>query len=256
MSIRGKVVLVTGGTSGIGEGCTRHFAEEGARVVCASNQEAEGRSLEEDLRGAGHDVRFVPADVMDESSVREMVRQTVEHFGRLDAVHCNAGVWRGGKVTDFTEADWELVMGVNVKGVMTTLKYAVPEMERVGEGVVVITTSVAAFIGFPQHALYCASKAALEALVKCMATDYAGVIRTVGVCPGTINTPMLAQTAAGWEESLDELYRDIEQKIPVRRMGRPEDVAKAAAFLMSDAASYINGTSIALDGGTMVLPPW
>ncbi len=256
MSIQGRVVLVTGGTSGIGEGCTRYFAKVGARVVCASNQEEAGRELEAELRSAGQDVRYIPVDVTDESSVRAMVEQAVDHYGQIDAVHCNAGVWRGGKVTDFNEADWELVMGVNVKGVMTTLKYVVPEMERVGKGVVVITTSVAAFIGFPQHALYCASKAALEALVKCMATDYAGVIRTVGVCPGTINTPMLAQTAAGWEESLDELYRDIEQKIPVRRMGTPEDIAKAAAFLMSDDASYINGTSIALDGGTMVLPPW
>lgn len=256
MSIQGKVILVTGGTSGIGAGCTRHFCEQGAHVVFASNRAEEGRALESELRAAGHDALFVFTDVTDEESVSDLVDRCIFTHGRIDAVHCNAGVWRGGKVTEFTDDDWDLIMGVNVKGVMTTLKYVVPEMEKAGKGVVVITTSVAAYVGFPQHALYCASKAAIDALIRCMATDYAGVIRTVGICPGTIDTPMLAQTAVGWEAPLEELYREIEQKIPVRRLGKPEDVARAAAFLMSDEAGYINGTSLVLDGGTLALPPW
>lgn len=256
MSIAGKVVVVTGGTSGIGRACSLHFASAGARVVIGSNQREEGDALQREIAARGGDARYIYVDVADEASVRDFVAAAVAHYGRIDAVHANAGVWRGGKVVDVTDEDWNAVMGVNVRGVFNILKYTVPEMEKAGRGVVLITTSVAAYIGFPAHALYCASKAAIDALVRCMATDYAGVIRTVGISPGTIDTPMLAQTAVGWKHSLEELYQDIERKIPVRRLGRPEDVARVAAFLISDEASYINGTTIVLDGGTMALPPW
>lgn len=256
MSLTDKVIVVTGGTSGIGEGCSRHFAECGAKVVFASNQQEQGEKLEQELRAAGRDVRFVPTDVMAEDSVRHLVQRAVEFYGRIDGVHCNAGVWSKGRVTDFDEAAWDFIMGVNVKGVLWTAKHAIPVMEKQGNGVMVITTSVAAFIGFPEHALYCASKAALEALVRCLATDHAGKVRVVGVCPGTIDTPMLAASCAGWDKPVAELYADVEKKIPVRRLGQPLDIAKAAAFLLSDDASYINATSLILDGGTMALPPW
>lgn len=256
MSISGMVVVITGGTSGIGAVCTRHLAEQGAKVVCVSNQREQGETLQAELRGAGHESSFLFADVTEEESVKGLVAQVLERYGRIDAVHCNAGVWREGTVRDFTQADWDFVMGVNVKGTFTTLKYVVPVMERQGAGVVVVTTSVAAFVGFPKHALYCASKGALEALVRCLATDHAGVIRAVGVCPGTIDTPMLAQTAGGWDRPLEALYDDIRQRIPVKRLGQPLDIARALAFLISDDARYINGTSLVLDGGTMALPPW
>ena len=256
MSLQEKVIIVTGGTSGIGEACSRHFAGLGARVVIASNQDERGRALESELRAAGRDVRFVPVDVANEESVQAMVRRAVEHYGRIDGVHCNAGVWARGKVTDFDEATWIKVMNVNVKSVFLTAKHVVPIMERQGKGVIVITTSVAAFVGFPAHALYCASKAALEALIRCLATDHAGWLRVAGVCPGTIDTPMLAASCEGWNKPVEELYADVARRIPVRRLGQPLDIAQAAAFLLSDQAGYINGTSIVLDGGTMALPPW
>lgn len=256
MSLQEKVIVVTGGTSGIGEACSRHFAGLGARVVIASNQDERGRALENELRAAGREVRFVPVDVANEESVQAMVRRAVEHYGRIDGVHCNAGVWARGKVTDFDEATWSRVMNVNVKSVFLTAKHVVPIMERQGKGVIVITTSVAAFVGFPAHALYCASKAALEALIRCLATDHAGWLRVVGVCPGTIDTPMLAASCEGWNKPVEELYADVARRIPVRRLGQPLDIAQAAAFLLSDQAGYINGTSIVLDGGTMALPPW
>lgn len=256
MSVADKVIIVTGGTSGIGAACSRHLAELGAKVVIASNQPAEGRVMEAALQAEGRTVRFVETDVSREESVKTLVEQTLAAYGRIDAVHCNAGVWMEGKVTDFNEAAWEKVMGVNVKGNFWVAKHVIPIMERQGKGVIVITTSVAAFIGFPAHALYCASKAALEALIRCLTTDHAGCVRVVGVCPGTIDTPMLAASAAGWDKPLAELYADVERRIPVRRLGQPMDVARAVAFLMSDDASYINGTSLVLDGGTMALPPW
>lgn len=256
MALAGKVILVTGGTSGIGKACSRHFAELGARVAIVSNQPDRGAALETELRGAGYDAGFCFADVSLEASVQAAVNHVLERYGRIDGVHCNAGVWGQGKVTEFDEAAWDKIMGVNVKSVFWTAKHTIPVMERLGQGVFLITTSVAAFIGFPQHALYCASKGALESLVRCLAADHAGKVRVVGICPGTIDTPMLAATCAGWDKPVAELYADVARRIPVRRLGQPIDVARAAAFLLSDDAGYINATSIVLDGGTLALPPW
>ncbi len=256
MDLKDKVILVTGGTSGIGEACTRHFASLGAKVVTASNQQDRGEALEAELRGSGHEVRFVFADVALEASVAGMVDFALTRYGRLDGVHCNAGVWGKGRVTEFDDAIWEKIMSVNVKSVFWTAKHAIPAMEAEGQGVFLVTTSVAAFIGFPAHALYCASKGALESLVRCLATDHAGKVRVVGICPGTIDTPMLAATCDGWDKPVEELYAEVAKRIPVRRLGQPLDIAKTAAFLLSDDSEYINATSIVLDGGTMALPPW
>lgn len=255
-SLQDKVLLVTGGTSGIGEACSRHFAALGARVVIASNQDERGATLEKELRAAGREARFVFTDVSREESVQAMVARAVEFYGRIDGVHCNAGVWGKGKVTEFDDAAWDKIMGVNVKSVFWTAKHAVPVMEQQGKGVMLITTSVAAFVGFPAHALYCASKGALESLIRCLATDHAGKVRVVGICPGTIDTPMLAATCEGWDKPVAELYAEVARRIPVRRLGQPQDIAHTAAFLLSDEAGYVNGTSIILDGGTMALPPW
>ncbi len=256
MKLKDKVIVVTGGSSGIGAACVREFAKEGAKVVAASNQEADGKALAEELTMAGKDVRFVVCDVSREESVAGLVGEAKEAHGRIDGVHCNAGVWGQGKVGDFSEAEWDRIMGVNVKGAFWLAKHTVPVMEKATGGVFLVTTSVAAHIGFPSHALYCASKAALEALIRCLAVDHAGKLRVVGICPGTIDTPMLAASCAGWDKPVEELYAEVEKRIPVRRLGQPEDLARAAVFLMSDEAGYINGTSLVLDGGTMALPPW
>jgi NAD(P)-dependent dehydrogenase (short-subunit alcohol dehydrogenase family) len=256
MALTDKVIVVTGGTSGIGEGCARHFASLGAKVLITSNQQDRGAELEAELREAGQEVRFVFCDVARENSVQAMVETAMWHYGRIDGVHCNAGVWAKGKATDFNEAVWEKVMNVNVKSVLWTAKHIVPVMEKQEKGVILITTSVAAHIGFPAHALYCASKAALEAIVRCLAVDHAGKVRVVGISPGTIDTPMLAATCEGWDKPIAELYAEVARRIPVRRLGQPRDIAQTAAFLLSDEAEYINATTVVLDGGTMALPPW
>jgi len=256
MSLLDKVIVVTGGTSGIGEGCVRHFAELGAKVVAASIQREEGEALAEAERDAGHDVSFVYADVSDEASVQALVARTLELHGRIDGLVSNAGVLRMGSVAEFDEAMWDAVMGVNVKGNLWLAKHVAPVMEDQGGGVICILTSVAAFVGFPNHTLYCASKAALEALVRSLAVELAGKVRVVGVCPGTIDTPMLASSCEGWDKPVAEIYAEVEQKIPVRRLGQPLDVARAIAFLISDDASYINATCLVMDGGTLALPPW
>ncbi len=256
MGLAEKVVIVTGGTSGIGEGCVTHFAELGAKVVAASIQREEGEALAEAEREAGNDVTFVYADVSDEASVQALVARTLELHARIDGLVSNAGVLRMGSVTEFDEAMWDAVMGVNVKGNLWLAKHVAPAMERQGGGVICILTSVAAFVGFPNHTLYCASKAALEALVRSLAVELAGKVRVVGVCPGTIDTPMLASSCEGWDKPVAEIYAEVETKIPVRRLGHPLDVARAIAFLLSDDASYINATCLVMDGGTLALPPW
>jgi len=256
MSLTDKAILVTGGTSGIGEGCCHHFAELGARVVAASNQQEQGQALEKAVRAKGHELRFVHTDVADEESVRQLVARTLELYGRVDCLVSNAGVLEMGKVTEFDDAMWDAVMGVNVKGNLWLAKHVVPVMEKQGKGVICITTSVAAFVGFPNHTLYCASKAALEAMVRSLAVELAGCVRVVGVCPGTIDTPMLAASCEGWVKPVAEIYAEVETRIPVRRLGQPVDMARAIAFLLSDDASYINATTLVMDGGTLALPPW
>ncbi len=256
MSISGRSIIITGGTSGIGEGFTRHFAEIGAKVVTSSIQREAGEALQEELRAAGHDVSYIYCDVTDEMQVADLVQQTVALHGRVDGACSNAGAWVEGTVEDFDDAQWDLVMGVNLRGNLLLAKHLVPVFRGQGEGVLLITTSTAAYVGFPAHALYCASKSALVALIRCLTTDHAGYMRCVGICPGTIDTPMLAASAEGFDQPIDELYAEVAEKIPVKRLGTPEDVAKAAAFLLSDDAGFIAGSSVFLEGGTLALPPW
>jgi NAD(P)-dependent dehydrogenase (short-subunit alcohol dehydrogenase family) len=256
-NLRDKVILVTGGTSGIGLACSELFARSGAKVVAMSIQDAEGQALAERLTGEGHEFLFHLGDVSREEDVKSAVNLAVNRFGRLDAAHANAGVLRNQKITDLAVDDFHLVINVNLLGAVLVAKHAIPVMQRQGRGVICFTTSVAADVGFPEHAVYCASKAAVVALMRSLTTDHSPEgIRFVAVSPGTIDTPMLAASCEGWDKPKEELYADVARKIPVRRMGQPMDVARAVAFLLSDDAEFINGSVIHLEGGTLALPPW
>lgn len=256
-SISGKTILITGGTSGIGLATTELLASQGANVVAMSIQEAEGKALEKRLSAEGRQVVFHFGDVSKEPDVKAAVDLAVTRFGRLDAVHSNAGLLRNFKIPDMTLDQFHAMLNVNLLGPALVAKHAIPVMERQGKGVIVFTTSVAADIGFPAHGIYCASKAALVALIRCLTTDHSPKgIRFLGVSPGTIDTPMLAASCEGWSKPREELYADVAKKIPVQRMGQPIDVAKAVAFLISDDAGFINGSIVHLEGGTLCLPPW
>lgn len=255
--MQGKTVLITGGTSGIGEATTELLACQGANVVTMSIQQAEGEALQRRLAAEGRQVVFHYGDVTKEDDVAAAVEKATSRFGRLDAVHSNAGLLRNFKIPDMSVDQFHAVMNVNLLGPALVAKHAIPVMERQGKGVIVFTTSVAADIGFPAHGIYCASKAALVALIRCLTTDHSPKgIRFLGVSPGTIDTPMLAASCEGWDKPREELYADVAKKIPVQRMGQPMDVAKAVAFLMSDDAGFINGSIVHLEGGTLCLPPW
>ena len=255
--LQGKVILITGGTSGIGQACTELFARSGARVVTMSIQESEGTAIQEQLTGEGHQCVFHYGDVSREDDVKAGVDLAVDKFGRLDAVYANAGVLRNQKITELTVEDFHTMINVNLLGVALTCKHAIPVMEKQGKGCICITTSVAADIGFPGHAVYCASKAGLVALMRSLTTDHSpNGVRFVGVSPGTIDTPMLAASCEGWDKPREELYADVAKKIPIQRMGTPMDVARAVAFLLSEDAGFINGSVVHLEGGTLALPPW
>lgn len=252
-----KVILITGGTSGIGEASTELFARSGAKVVTMSIQGVEGKALEERLTGEGRECVFHFGDVSKEEDVKAAVDLAVEKFGRLDAVFANAGVLRNQRITDITVDDFRTIIDVNLLGIVLICKHAIRVMERQRKGVICITTSVASQIGFPEHAVYGASKAALVALMRSLVTDHSpNGVRFVGVSPGTIDTPMLAASCEGWDKPKEELYADVAKKIPIQRMGQPIDVARAVAFLLSDEAEFINGTEVHLEGGTLALPPW
>jgi NAD(P)-dependent dehydrogenase (short-subunit alcohol dehydrogenase family) len=255
--LKGRTILVTGGTSGIGEACTGLLARRGAKVVTMSIQAEEGARLAEQLTSAGHDCVFHYGDVSKEDDVEAAVDLAVKHFGGLDAVHANAGVLRNQKITELSLDDFHLMINVNLLGPVLISKHAIPVMERQGKGCICFTTSVAADVGFPEHAVYSASKAAVVALMRSLTTDHSPQgVRFVAVSPGTIDTPMLAASCEGWDKPKEVLYAEVAKKIPVQRMGQPIDVARAVAFLLSDAAEFINGSVVHLEGGTLALPPW
>ncbi|MHB8955095.1 MAG: SDR family NAD(P)-dependent oxidoreductase [Pirellulaceae bacterium] len=257
MHLKDKVILITGGTSGIGEACTELFARHGGKVVTMSIQQEAGTALAARLSDEGLTCVFHYGDTGQEADVQAAIGLAVAQFGRLDCVHVNAGVLRNQKITDITLDDFYALINVNLLGPVLVAKHAIPVMERQGRGVICFTTSVAADIGFPAHGVYCASKAAVVALMRSLTTDHSPQgVRFVAVSPGTIDTPMLAASCAGWDTPRDELYAQVAKKIPVQRMGQPIDVAHAVGFLLTDEAGFINGSVIHLEGGTLCLPPW
>ena len=257
MHLKDKVILITGGTSGIGEACTELFARHGAKVVTMSIQKEAGTALAQRLTKEGQSCVFHFGDTSLEADVKAAVDLAVRQFGRLDCVHANAGILRNQKITDITLDDFHALINVNLLGPVLVAKHTIPIMERQGKGVICFTTSVAADIGFPAHAVYCASKAAVVALMRSLTTDHSPKgVRFVGVSPGTIYTPMLAASCAGWDTPKEVLYAQVAKKIPVQRMGQPIDVANVVAFLFTDEAGFVNGSIIHLEGGTLCLPPW
>lgn len=257
MNLKEKVILITGGTSGIGEACTELFARQGAKVVTMSIQEEAGAALARRLSDEGRTCLFHLGDTSREDDVRAAVELAVSRFGRLDCVHANAGVLRNQKITEITLDDFYALINVNLLGPVLVAKHAIPVMERQGKGVICFTTSVAADIGFPSHAVYAASKAAVVAMMRSLTTDHSPQgVRFVAVSPGTIDTPMLAASCAGFDKPQTELYAEVAKKIPVQRMGKPADVANVVGFLFSDEAGFVNGSVVHLEGGTLCLPPW
>ena len=247
MSFNGKVVLVTGGTSGIGRETAKQFASAGAKVVVAGRREEEGEAVAAEIVAAGGEARFVQTDVTIEDQVERLVDTTVEHFGRLDIAFNNAGVEHGGATTEVTESDYRHVFDVNVLGVLLSQKYEIPAMLKSGGGVIINTSSVLGHIATPGAAIYNASKHAVEGITKTTALELAEQgIRVNSVAPGATATDMIDRFAG---EEGAEGRQQLKSLHPMGRFAEAKEIAAAVLYLASDAASFTTGISLPVDGG-------
>ena len=241
-----KVVLVTGGTSGIGKTTAIAFAKAGAKVVLSGRREAEGKAVVKEIEAAGGTARFVRADVAIEADVKNLVEQTVAAFGRLDIAFNNAGVEWMGPLLEVSEADYRRTFDVNVWGVLTSLKYEVPAMLKTGGGAIVNTSSVAGHIGMAGASVYIGTKHAVEGITKSAALEFAKQgIRINAVAPAAIETDMVDRFA-GKEGPQREYLTSLH---PIGRTGQTREIADVVLFLCSDAASFMTGESVKVDGG-------
>jgi NAD(P)-dependent dehydrogenase (short-subunit alcohol dehydrogenase family) len=250
MRLAGKVALITGGASGMGQSEATIFAREGAKVVVGDVLELEGRQVTDKIAAAGGEARFVKLDVTREAEWRDAVAATVASFGRLDILVNNAGI-SGTFDPDITStAAWDTLMNVNAKGVFLGMKHAIPALQRAGGGAIVNISSISGFVGQDRiHMGYNASKGAVRLMTKSAAVQYAkDGIRVNSVHPGML-PPMRSSKG-----SADPAWRDkMIRAVPLKREGRVEEVAHAVLFLASDEASYITGVELPVDGGFLAM---
>ncbi len=250
MRLKGKTAIVTGATSGMGKGIAERFAKEGASLILSGRDVPRGQELEKQLKQNDGRAVFVPGDVSEMAVNQKLVEEAIHHFGRLDIVSTNAGKLGLGSVTEISVDDWNETIGTNLNAVFYLCRYAIPEMQKCGKGMVLINSSIAAFKSFPNHAAYCASKAALIALVKEMALDYGPTIRVNAMCPGPVDTPLIWDSAKAFENP-ETIVQQTANNTLMKRLGKPEDIASLALFLVSDEASWITGSAFTIDGGIL-----
>ena len=241
----GKVAIVTGGSFGIGKATAIEFAKRGANVVVADWLDGQDTVLA--IEGQGAKGLFIKCDVSRASDVKAVVDQTISEFGRLDFAFNNAGI-EGAQapVHQYTEADWDKTLGINLKGIWLAMKFEIDQMLNEGKGVIVNCASIAGLIGFPGLSAYVASKHAVVGLTKTAALEYAKQgIRVNAVCPGVIRTAMIDRVT-GKDKVVEKQYEDME---PVGRMGAPEEVAEAVMWLCSESSSFVTGVALPVDGG-------
>ena len=246
MRLEGKVAIISGGARGMGAAEAKLFAREGAKVVFGDLLDDLGKQVEAEIAEAGGDATYVHLDVTSEADWSNAVQTAVSSFGKVDILVNNAGIaiWSSGD--DATVEEWDRVMDVNAKGVFLGTKAAIPEMRKAGGGSIINISSISGIIGQENiHPGYNASKGAVRILTKSTAIQYAKEgIRVNSVHPGPIATSM---TEAGWSDP--ERRQRTEERTPLGRYGRPEDIANGVLFLASDESSYMTGSELVIDGG-------
>ena len=246
VDLSGRAVLVVGATSGIGRAAALAFAQAGASVVVSGLGAQEGRGVESEIRSLGREALFIEADVSREGEVRGLMQRAVERFGRIHAAVNNAGTeGRYGAVQDMTVEDFERIIGVNLRGIWLGLKYQIPHMLAQGGGAIVNTSSTAGVAAIPNIGLYSASKHAVIGLTKASALEVArSGIRINAVAPGPVETGLLHRMVEGHLDTAQ-----IAASVPMGRISSPEEIAQVIVWLCSDAASYVTGHTLVVDGG-------
>ncbi|MBD2248962.1 SDR family oxidoreductase [Nostoc sp. FACHB-888] len=244
MMLKDKVALVTGGTSGIGRATAIALGAVGAKVVFSGRRDAEGETTSAMIRETGAECLFVRSDVSDEAEVQALVEKTIATYGRLDCAFNNAGIESPLKpLHEQSIEDFDKLMSINVRGLFLCMKYEIQQMLNQGSGVIINNSSMGGLIAFPGVSPYVASKHAVMGLTRSAALDYAKQgIRINAVNPGLIATAMIDRLSSG---STD----DFASMVPMGRMGQAAEIAQAVVFLCSDAASYITGQPLVIDGG-------
>ena len=243
-TLKNKVAVVTGGASGIGEHTVRKMVKEGAKVVIADLNDALAAKLVEELNANEKRVVYQRTNVAKEEEVEALVQRAVDEFGKLDVMVSNAGIGGVGAAEDVTLEDWHKVLAVNLDGVFLSAKHAIKVMKKHGGGSVINMASILGHVGFAGSIAYTSSKGAVVNMTRALAVEYAkDKIRVNAVCPGFIMTPLVKVHMS--EEALNHLI----SLHPLGRLGNSEEVANAVVFLASDAASFVTGSSLMVDGG-------
>jgi NAD(P)-dependent dehydrogenase (short-subunit alcohol dehydrogenase family) len=252
LSFENKVALVTGAASGMGLATANAFAHVGAAVVLADFREAAVKAEAEKLTASGHKAIAISCDVSDDAQVAAMMDRTIAEFGRLDAAFNNAGVMaRIAPTAESRYEEWERVIGINLRGVWSCMKYELRQMERQGTGAIVNNASVGALTGNPGIGSYIASKHGVIGLTRTAALEYVkNGIRVNAVNPGLIDTQIARDVVSGDEQA----YGEIAKSVPIGRAGRPEEIASAVLWLCSPEASYVVGQALTVDGGMTIAP--
>lgn len=257
---RGKTVIVTGGAKGIGRGISLTFAENGANVVAADVDTDAGAQLEKDSASLSGTLIFCNSDVGKSEACEALVQTAVDKFGRVDILCNNVGIQPTNSYVpmhELPEELWDAILTVNLKSAYFMGRYAIPVMQKQGGGVIINTASVQGIQSALGVSAYAASKGGMIMLTRQLALEYAkDNIRVLAVNPGTIETPLVAEAAAGMGRPYEELKADWAAAHPIGRVGQPRDIANAVLFLASDEASFMTGEYVNVDGGLLAKGAW
>lgn len=244
----GKTAIITGSTKGIGRAIAERFAEEGANVVLTGRDETKGRDAVKKIEQKGGRAAFIQADLQNSKENKKLVEYSIKQFGSIDILVPNAGILGLGSVTKVEPDLWNQTLDINLNSVYHLMRFGIPEMSKRDGSSILIIGSIASHKGFPNHAAYCASKGAVDALARQAAVDYAPQIRVNLIHPGPVDTRLYRSSAIAFPNA-ETILDEVPNQVPMKRVGLPDDIAKAALFLVSDDASWITGSVLTVDGG-------